>query len=77
MAHLCRETVDGRLSNVLRGEVSLANNGGFIQMATDLDVQSATVDASRYEGLEIDVQCVSTRSEGDEETFNVQYVSAI
>lgn len=70
MAHLCRETFAGRLSNVLRGDVSLANNGGFIQMATDLDPSHATVDASKFDGVELDVQCVS--ESGSEETFNVQ-----
>jgi len=75
MANLAREEFCGRTANVLRGAVSMANNGGFIQMATNLapesgDMSSATVDASRYEGLELDVQCVS--KEGDAESFNVQ-----
>jgi len=55
---LKRETVEGRLANVLTGGVSLANNGGFIQMATDLSISPAislTVDASSFDGIEIDV----------------------
>jgi len=39
-------------------KVSLANNGGFVQMATDLAVNPGvknTVDASNYDGIEIGV----------------------
>lgn len=53
-----REIVGGRLANILTGSVSLANNGGFIQMATDLSIfpeRSLTVDASAFHGIEIDV----------------------
>lgn len=69
---VARETSDGRPANVLRGTVTLANNGGFIQMATDLVPAGSsleTVDASRFKGVELDV-----RAEGPEETetFNVQ-----
>ena len=35
---LSRETIGGRWANVLRGRVSMENNGGFIQMATDLSL---------------------------------------
>jgi hypothetical protein len=55
---LKRETVEGRLANILTGRVSLANNGGFIQMATDLSIfpaKSLTVNASAFDGIEIDV----------------------
>jgi len=72
MAHLCRETFGGRVANVLRGSVSLANNGGFIQMATDLNLKGSTVDASGFSGVELDVQCDSAVEEG--ESFNIQYV---
>ena len=75
MGNLSREEFDGRIANVLRGRVSLANNGGFIQMATNLapgssELSAQPVDASRFEGLELDVQSFS----GDEgsESFNVQ-----
>jgi len=75
MANLAREEFCGRTANVLRGAVSMANNGGFIQMATNLapdsgDMSSSTVDASKYEGLELDVQCIT--NEGESESFNVQ-----
>jgi len=39
----------------MRGAVSLANNGGFIEMALDLDPSGGAVDCRRYAGLEIDV----------------------
>jgi hypothetical protein len=69
--HLCREDFDGRTSNVLRGKVSLRNNGGFIQMATNLahDAKdSRLVDASSFDGIEVDVQY---QGEQEEETFNI------
>ena len=50
---LTREVVDGRPAISLRGEVSLENNGGFIQMALDLDPAGAAVDARGFTGLEI------------------------
>lgn len=52
---LCREMFRGRMASVLRGEVSLANNGGFIQMASDLRSNGAGFDASAWDGLELDV----------------------
>ncbi len=68
---MSRETLNGHVANVLRGKVSLANNGGFVQMATNLalDPVSDTVDASEYDGIELDVIY-----QGEEETssFNVQ-----
>ena len=69
---LMREHVHERVANVLRGEVSLANNGGFIQMAVDLSNDpsaSRVVDASRYDGIELDVLC---RGDTQIEDFNVQ-----
>jgi hypothetical protein len=71
---LSRETVDGRLANVLRGTVSLENGGGFVQMATDLSsdpsgAEGVFVDASGYDGVELDVYCEGL---DDEERFNVQ-----
>jgi Complex I intermediate-associated protein 30 (CIA30) len=79
MANLAREVFDGRTANVLRGRVSMANNGGFIQMATNLapfssDYSSSrkTVDASRYDGVEIDMQNFNDEVEGQTENFNVQ-----
>lgn len=61
----------GRTANVLRGRVSLENNGGFIQMATNLitDPADSSVDASDYDGVEIDAIC---EAEDSHESFNVQ-----
>jgi hypothetical protein len=69
---LTREEVEGRPCNILRGKVSLYNNGGFIQMAAELSLDpsvSRYVDASRYDGIELEVF-----SQGDSptENFNVQ-----
>eukprot|EP00574_Skeletonema_japonicum_P003586 CAMPEP_0201714278 /NCGR_PEP_ID=MMETSP0593-20130828/832_1 /ASSEMBLY_ACC=CAM_ASM_000672 /TAXON_ID=267983 /ORGANISM="Skeletonema japonicum, Strain CCMP2506" /LENGTH=275 /DNA_ID=CAMNT_0048203545 /DNA_START=73 /DNA_END=897 /DNA_ORIENTATION=+ len=70
---LTRETVDGKLANVLRGNVSLVSgdNGGFIQMATDLSLdpsEDAFVNAEKYDGVEMEVYCEAT---GVAEKFNV------
>ncbi|MCC8429403.1 CIA30 family protein [Reyranella aquatilis] len=55
---LTRETVAGRPALVMGGDVRLENNGGFIQMALDLARPqvsgSGTLDARRWQGLEID-----------------------
>ena len=69
---LARESIQDRLANVLRGKVSLANNGGFVQMATNLALdpaQSETVDATDYDGIELDVMYQGTDDKSD---FNVQ-----
>eukprot|EP00580_Thalassiosira_gravida_P015567 CAMPEP_0201661518 /NCGR_PEP_ID=MMETSP0494-20130426/3867_1 /ASSEMBLY_ACC=CAM_ASM_000839 /TAXON_ID=420259 /ORGANISM="Thalassiosira gravida, Strain GMp14c1" /LENGTH=370 /DNA_ID=CAMNT_0048139655 /DNA_START=44 /DNA_END=1156 /DNA_ORIENTATION=+ len=49
--------LEGRAANVLEGRVSLANNGGFLQMVTDLplDASKQSVDASEYDGIEFDI----------------------
>ena len=52
---LRRETVAGQQALRMRGEVSLENNGGFVQMALDLAPDGAPVDASAWTGLELDV----------------------
>lgn len=46
--------VAGRDATRLKGEVSLDNNGGFIQMAFDL-ANGAVIDASGWQGVEIEV----------------------
>jgi hypothetical protein len=83
---ISRETLAGKTANVLRGKVSLANNGGFVQMATNLSLHPnvSAVDASEYDGIELDVlfqegdECVFPTRNGDqpecnmEENFNVQ-----
>ena len=69
---LSRETIGGKIANVLRGNVSLANNGGFIQMATDLSLEPSVnlfVDASAYDGVELEVYCEGSDVLGQ---FNVQ-----
>lgn len=68
---LLREKIDGRDCNVMKGKVSTYNNGGFIQMATDLSKDPATiltVDASKWDGVELEVY-----HDGDEdrENFNI------
>jgi hypothetical protein len=52
MAH---EVFHGRLATVLRGDVSLDNNGGFVQIAFDLRPDGAGFDAGGWDGIEIDV----------------------
>jgi len=74
MATLVREEVEGRTSNVMKGTVSLANNGGFIQMATSLsrDPSLSSVDASQFDGVELDILYKPDDDAADqEESFNV------
>jgi len=66
-----REVVDGKNANVMKGKVSLYNNGGFIQMAASLSTDPAvslTVDASTYDGVELHVLY---RGDDDIEHFNI------
>ena len=53
---LTRETVAGRRGNRLTGDVSLANNGGFLQMALDLAPDGQAVDASGFSAIEFEVR---------------------
>ena len=64
------QEVEGRTANVLHGKVSLYNNGGFVQMATDLSLDPfvGSVDASAYDGIELDVLCQGNDDSG---SFNV------
>jgi hypothetical protein len=57
------ETLAGRSALRLRGEVSLQNNGGFIQAALDLATGSRPVDVSAYRSLEI-IVCGDGRDVG-------------
>ena len=50
-----RKVVGGREAIHLQGDVSLENNGGFLQIALDLAPGDAAVDASQWAGIEIDV----------------------
>jgi Complex I intermediate-associated protein 30 (CIA30) len=52
---LVRETVSGRPALRMRGDVSLENNGGFVQMALDLAPDGGVIDASAWTGIELDV----------------------
>lgn len=68
------EDLEGRPANVLEGRVSLANNGGFLQMVTDLplDASDKSVDASDYDGIEFDVLYRAADDEDDRAgTFNM------
>ena len=56
---LTQETVEGRDASRLTGDVSLENNGGFIQMAADL-ADKGVVDASGWTGVEVDLRGVGT-----------------
>lgn len=48
-------TVAGREAMRLTGDVSLENDGGFVQMAADLGGSGGVLDASEFMGVEIDV----------------------
>jgi hypothetical protein len=56
-------TVEGRPCLRLTGEVSLDNNGGFVQASLDLTADG-NLDARNYAGIELDVY-------GNGETYNV------
>lgn len=47
---------DGRRIATLTGAVSLENNGGFVQMAFDLDSGGGTFDASDWTGIMMEVR---------------------
>ena len=61
---LVREVVAGRPALRMRGDVSLENNGGFVQMALDLAPDGSVVDASEWRGIELDVM-------GNDEEYGV------
>ncbi|MEQ8824435.1 MAG: CIA30 family protein [Filomicrobium sp.] len=48
------ENVQGRIALRMQGDVSLENNGGFIQVALDLAPDGSTVDGTEFNGIEID-----------------------
>ena len=52
---MSREMVAGRPAIRMRGEISLENNGGFVQISLDLDPDGKAVDVSAWRGLELDV----------------------
>jgi len=52
---MVREVVAGRLAVRMRGDVRLENNGGFVQIAIDLAPDGKPINASAWQGLELDV----------------------
>ena len=60
--------VEGRPCLRLTGQVSLENNGGFVQASLDLD-KSGLLDARGYAGIEIEVF-------GNDESYNLHLRSA-
>jgi len=66
---IAEEFVGGHHATVLRGTVSLENNGGFIQMAFDLHEGGTDVDVSAWDGIEMDVY-------GDGGTYDVRLRTA-
>ena len=62
---IAREEVAGRMATRLTGQVSLDNNGGFVQMACDLRPDGGAMDASGFTALEIDVF-------GNDETYDLR-----
>ncbi len=63
-ARVRRATVAGRPAVHLTGDVSLANNGGFVQTTLDLRPDGGTVDARAWTGIELTVL-------GNGETYNL------
>ena len=63
-ATMHRETVAGRPAIRMRGDVSLENNGGFVQIALDLAADGKAMDASAWRGIELDVF-------GNDEEYNI------
>lgn len=54
-AEVSEENILGRDAVRLRGRVSTENNGGFVQIALDLDAGGGTLDARACSGVAIDV----------------------
>ena len=52
---MAREIVEGRTAIRLRGDVSLENNGGLVQIALDFRPDGGSIDASSWSGIELDV----------------------
>ena len=53
--HIETLNIKGRMTTRLTGDVSLENNGGFVQMAFDINDDGSTFNASGFDGVEIDV----------------------
>ena len=52
---LRHEPYQDRAAAVLRGTVSLENNGGFIQIAANLRADGSAFDARGFDGIELEV----------------------
>jgi hypothetical protein len=52
---MVRDVIAGRPAIRMRGDVSIENNGGFVQIALDFSSDGGVVDASRWSGIELDV----------------------
>lgn len=63
------EAVAGRRALRMQGDVSLENNGGFIQVALDLARDCTFIDAPLFEGIQLDVF-------GNDETYNLHLRTA-
>lgn len=61
---MTREEIGGRPAVRMRGDVSLENNGGFIQIALNLLPDGGRLDGSRWLGLEIEAH-------GNEEDYGI------
>jgi hypothetical protein len=61
--HMARRSWEGRTVLCMSGEVSLANNGGFVQVNLDLSA-NGVLDASGYEGIRLVVR-------GNGEVYNL------
>ena len=59
------EKIAGRVATRLTGDVSLENNGGFVQMAFDINEDGSAFDASRFNAIELDVI-------GNSETYDLR-----
>lgn len=55
-ASACHEQVDDRSALHVYGEVSLANNGGFVQVALDLRPDGGFIDVSQWAGIALTVR---------------------
>ena len=61
---MTREAVAGRPAIRMRGDVSLENKGGFVQIAVDLMPGGKAKDASNWAGVELDMF-------GNNEEYNI------
>ncbi len=68
IAHMQYQTLDGRPALCMSGDVSLDNNGGFVQVNLDL-APGGQLDASAFTGVRLIVQ-------GNGETYNVHLKTA-